>query len=217
MNQACLSIESSDSLLRLLFASRQRLFGNALASLITEHSPSSRVVIESNSPAVIAAIGDLDHWNIILLDELFIRSTVSLLNEVERIKNRVPVAILADPELTSQVDIYLNFGIVGVLNKQDDIETFFCGCRAISAGETWVARPWQQVRRQQILPLTPRQQQVLTLLKKGLSNKQIAARLNCKENTIKVHLRTIFRILGVRTRIACLRAAEAEGWLMSIE
>lgn len=48
--------------------------------------------------------------------------------------------------------------------------------------------------------LTPRQQDVLSLLRLGLTNKEIALRLVIEEGTAKVHVRQILRKLGVRSR-----------------
>jgi DNA-binding NarL/FixJ family response regulator len=49
-------------------------------------------------------------------------------------------------------------------------------------------------------PLTGRQIAVLALLAKGKSNKQIANELNISENTVKAHMTSILRKLGVSTR-----------------
>ncbi len=48
--------------------------------------------------------------------------------------------------------------------------------------------------------LTPRQADVLSLLRLGLTNKEIAARLVIEEGTAKVHVRQILKKLGVRSR-----------------
>jgi DNA-binding NarL/FixJ family response regulator len=55
--------------------------------------------------------------------------------------------------------------------------------------------------------LTRRQHDVLELVVKGLSNKQIAAALGLGEGTVKVHVAAVFRVLGVTSR----SAAAAEG------
>lgn len=55
-------------------------------------------------------------------------------------------------------------------------------------------------RRQQRQALTNREQEVLHLLVKGRSNKEIAAALSISEETTKSHLKTIFAKLGVRDR-----------------
>lgn len=48
--------------------------------------------------------------------------------------------------------------------------------------------------------LTPRQHQVLILLVRGLSNKEIARQLGLGPGTVKIHLAALFRTLGVRNR-----------------
>jgi DNA-binding NarL/FixJ family response regulator len=48
--------------------------------------------------------------------------------------------------------------------------------------------------------LTPRQRDVLELLVKGKSNKEIARDLDLGEGTVKIHLAALFRNLGVRNR-----------------
>lgn len=48
--------------------------------------------------------------------------------------------------------------------------------------------------------LTPREQGVLRELALGLSNRQIAEKLVVSEDTVKAHLRNIYRKLGVSTR-----------------
>jgi len=59
------------------------------------------------------------------------------------------------------------------------------------------------------LNLSGRQEQVFRLLLQGMPNKVIAARLLMAEGTAKAHLNTVFRVLGVRTRVeAILRARE---------
>jgi DNA-binding NarL/FixJ family response regulator len=49
-------------------------------------------------------------------------------------------------------------------------------------------------------PLTPREKQVLALVVMGFSNKEIADQLVVSESTVKSHLFSAFRRLGVRTR-----------------
>jgi DNA-binding NarL/FixJ family response regulator len=62
--------------------------------------------------------------------------------------------------------------------------------------------------------LTPRQREVLGLLLKGKSNKEIARTLNLSEGTVKVHMAGLFRALGVNTRAAAAVAGTQlmTGW-----
>jgi DNA-binding NarL/FixJ family response regulator len=48
--------------------------------------------------------------------------------------------------------------------------------------------------------LTSRQAQVLRGVVDGLSNKEIATRLQCAENTVELHVSNLFKRLGVNSR-----------------
>src|SRR5690349_21130934 len=55
-------------------------------------------------------------------------------------------------------------------------------------------------------PLTSRELEILLLLTKGLAQREIAIRLNSSEGTIKRHIDSIYRKLGVDDRIAAVKA-----------
>jgi len=60
-------------------------------------------------------------------------------------------------------------------------------------------------REARIMPtedLTEREEEVLSLLREGLSNRQIGHTLWIAESTVKAHVRHIFEKLGVRSRTA---------------
>jgi DNA-binding NarL/FixJ family response regulator len=48
------------------------------------------------------------------------------------------------------------------------------------------------------IKVTPRDQQVLSLLVQGCSNKEIAGQLQISPRTVKQHLRTLFLRAGIR-------------------
>ena len=51
-----------------------------------------------------------------------------------------------------------------------------------------------------VLPLSPREHKIVSLLGSGASNKQIADRLNLAEGTVKNHVTNILTKLDVRDR-----------------
>ena len=61
--------------------------------------------------------------------------------------------------------------------------------------------------------LSPRQQEVLTYLKEGLTNPEIAKRLGVTERTVKAHCQEVFDRLGARNRTAAVAAAMRLGLL----
>ena len=61
--------------------------------------------------------------------------------------------------------------------------------------------------------LTRRQIEVLTLLEEGLSNKQISAKLNITEPTVKLHIHGLFHKLGATNRTQIILKAQKLGFL----
>ena len=57
--------------------------------------------------------------------------------------------------------------------------------------------------------LTPRQVEVLRLLEQGYSTKQIAAELHLSTETVRNHIRRLFRALGVNSRLEAVAVARA--------
>jgi len=51
-------------------------------------------------------------------------------------------------------------------------------------------------------PLTARQREIVTLVSLGLSNKEVARRLNLTDGTVKIHLHRIFTRMRIRSRTA---------------
>lgn len=62
-------------------------------------------------------------------------------------------------------------------------------------------------------PLSPRELEVLTLAAKGLTNKEIAYRLNLSERTIQFHLRSVFNKTTTNSRTEAVALALQQGWL----
>lgn len=57
--------------------------------------------------------------------------------------------------------------------------------------------------------LTPRQAEILRLLERGLSTKQIARELHLSPATVRNHVRHLLRALGVNSRLGAVAAARA--------
>jgi RNA polymerase sigma factor (sigma-70 family) len=67
-------------------------------------------------------------------------------------------------------------------------------------------------RRRKLNRLSARERKVMLLIVEGLSNREIARRLNMSESTVKAHLRSIYRKLAInnRTTLAVLVAQQRD-------
>ena len=111
----------------------------------------------------------------------------------------------------SVVDV-LRAGAKGFLTKDADRAEVAAAVRAVAKGHTTLGGDLgaQLVADRSAAPerrdlaaqfnLTPREDEVLTLIGDGLSNTEIAARLFVGVTTVKTHINAIFAKLGVRDR-----------------
>jgi DNA-binding NarL/FixJ family response regulator len=110
----------------------------------------------------------------------------------------------------------LDAGAVGYLLKDADPEDVIEGVRAVSRGESPIdpkaARELLLARGRVNEPtLTPRETDVLRLVRLGLANKQIARRLGISERTVKAHLTSAFQRIGVADRTQAALWVERHG------
>ena len=113
----------------------------------------------------------------------------------------------------------IDAGAVGYLLKDADPEDVLEGVRAVSRGESPLhpkaARELLTLRAggpvAQPAQLTPREREVLVLVRQGLANKQIARRLGISERTVKAHLTSVFQRLDVSDRTQAALWAERHG------
>lgn len=104
-----------------------------------------------------------------------------------------------------RVDAVLSAGAVGYLLKDSRPDELLAAVRAAAAGhaplDPRVAGALLPGRQESpVVQLSEREVQVLRLAASGLANKQIARRLGISESTVKVHIGSVFRRIGVRDR-----------------
>jgi len=124
------------------------------------------------------------------------------------------VVVLTSFSDNARIVAALDAGAVGYLLKDADPEDLIEGIRAVSRGGSplhpKVAR--QLLTARQAAPatvdLTPREREVLDLVREGLANKQVARRLGISERTVKAHLTSVFQRIGVTDRTQAALWAE---------
>ena len=114
-------------------------------------------------------------------------------------------------------DIYraMQAGAAGYLPKATQLQELLKAIRAIHAGERYLtpALAARLAARGAAATWTARELEVLELVSKGLSNREIAAALGCSETTAKWHLKNVMQKLDVTDRTEATRAAVERGIL----
>jgi DNA-binding NarL/FixJ family response regulator len=109
----------------------------------------------------------------------------------------------------------LDAGAMGYLVKDMVLADVLNVIRAVHAGRrgiphTVAAKLAEHTPR---IPLTPRETEVLSLVAKGLSNAEVAARIGRAEGTVKVHLKNILQKLEATDRTEAVTTALRRGFI----
>jgi DNA-binding NarL/FixJ family response regulator len=131
----------------------------------------------------------------------------------------VHVVILTSFSDRDRIVSALDAGAIGYLLKDAEPEEILAGVRAAARGESPLhPRAARELLAARVDPnqardlgaaeLTPREVEVLALVRQGLANKQIARRLGISERTVKAHLTSCFQRIGVADRTQAALWAE---------
>ena len=140
---------------------------------------------------------------------------------IEQIKAQHPdiqVLVLTTYDSDSDILPAIESGATGYLLKDAPREELFQAIRAAAQGKPLLtsaiaARLMDRMRSPAVEALSSREIEVLNLVAKGASNKEIAGQLYITEATVKSHLLRIFGKLGVADRTAAVTRALEQGIL----
>jgi DNA-binding NarL/FixJ family response regulator len=108
------------------------------------------------------------------------------------------IVVISPPATGPGVRRALDAGADGLVFDTELERTLATTVHAVAIGQSVVPGKFRAGLERPVL--SHREQQVLTLVRKGLTNAQIAERLFLAESTIKSHLSSIFTKFGVRSR-----------------
>jgi DNA-binding NarL/FixJ family response regulator len=118
----------------------------------------------------------------------------------------IPTVVVTGVTSVEDIEwIYAEYGVLYCLEKQ----TFDRAAFRRVIDEIQTSRPANA----ELKDLTEREYQVLALLARGLTNKEIAETLFISTNTVKRHLKAVFSKLGTSTRAAAATKAASAGIL----
>jgi two-component system, NarL family, nitrate/nitrite response regulator NarL len=105
-------------------------------------------------------------------------------------------------------------GASGFIPKSFTAEEMIAAIQKVLAGDVFVPA---NLNRTEVPPsgLTLRQLEVINMLGRGFSNKEIARTLDVAERTVKAHVSAVFEALNVRNRTQAVLVAQRRGYLPS--
>jgi two-component system NarL family response regulator len=138
---------------------------------------------------------------------------VGAINEVRRLDTSARVIVLTTFDADNDVSRAVKAGARGYLLKDAPREELLECIRKVHAGDTCIPAPLVAKLMAGISSesLTGRELEVLKLLARGKSNKEISLSLYVSETTVKSHLRSIFTKLNVLSRTEAIAVASSRG------
>jgi DNA-binding NarL/FixJ family response regulator len=188
----------------------------AVRALLDE-TPDIRLVAEARQGQEVLALAQKERPHVLFLD-LMIEADFDALATVRSLRANFPevkVCILSAHIEPIYVRDLLKAGVSGYILKDDDyvsrIESII---RDLAAGEVYLspqayealAHATRQEGEQELL--TEREREILRLVDRGLPNPQIAQALHLSAGTVRNHLSTVYRKLGVRNKQEALTVAK---------
>lgn len=202
---------------RVLVADRQPLYRDALVRAMerergielahaTDRIADLGHALERHRPDVVIADRDLVNGDVVEL--------------VEQLAGDARLLLMAGEVTPNDVYRALEGGAAGYVSKDSDADAVCEAVQAVARGETRLDRATQTVvageirlrGRDERPQLSPREQEILTLIAGGLTAPLVAARLHISTATVKTHLLHLYEKLGVAERAA----AVAEGMRLGL-
>jgi two-component system response regulator DevR len=203
-----------------------RLLREALLRILSKKDDIHVVGAGSYGPDILEQIFAAQA-NVVVLDSvapvLAEQGVVRELHQLNPAIRVVMVGMEADEATFLRV---IQAGAVGYILKDASAVEVARTIRAVAAGEAvcpaalsillfqWVARhkaaiPSLHLRNR--LGLSRREQQLVGLIQQGLTNKEMASRLNLSEQTVKNHVHRMLRKVGAPDRLAIVEVCREEG------
>jgi DNA-binding NarL/FixJ family response regulator len=149
---------------------------------------------------------------------------ISATREVLAASSEVKVVVLTTFEQDDYIFDALNAGASGFLLKRTKPEELIGAIHTVADGDSLLspsvtrrvinrmaAQPLPAVPGARLDVLTPREQEVLESMARGLSNREIAEAFFIEESTVKTHVKRILMKLGLRDRVQAVIFAYEHG------
>jgi len=225
--------------MKILIADDHELFLNGLSFILKENINSPEIITANDYTEIFSIIDNNKNIDLVITDLAMPGSDwLSAISKIHKALPDTPIIIISavfDKEILQQT---LDIGVSGYIPKTSSNNLIISAINLVLAGGVYIPHDMLYSSNTQStstnkhldtlktlekfntkdLPsekkkLTERQIEIIKCIAEGLSNKQIAYKLNLTEGTIKVHITIILKILNVKNRTSALIEATKLGYL----
>ena len=172
-----------------------------------------RVAGEAPSHAAALKLLKRRHIDLLLVDfRLKDKNGLEFIRGLRADERMTPAVIMTASGERGLSEAAREAGAHGTLVKSSNPDSLLAALRAVAAGETWFD-PGHPSRATDASPLTRREREVLTLVARGLTNRETAEQLELGEESVKTYLERAYAKLGVSRRAEAVAEAHRLGLL----
>lgn len=189
--------------------------------LLIKGAPDLMVCGEAeDADAAVKAVADLQPDLAVVDLSLKDRSGLDLIKDLVRLHPGLPILVLSMHDESLQAKRVLRAGAKGYIMKQEASDRVLDAIRTVLAGGVYLSPQMSSILLEQLVGpraasasaaplerLTDREIEVLSLIGKGLSSREIAARLGLSIKTIEAHRENIKDKLDLKNAVGLLRFA----------
>jgi DNA-binding NarL/FixJ family response regulator len=188
------------------------LVRQAIAMLLRRMRPAAKVIELEKFSELQAAIIKNGEPDLFVLDLLLpgVKGT-SAVKEIKGMYATVPLAVISSMPAGEAEETCIEAGADIYIEKSTPANEISSAIQGLFAAEH--GSDDEPVVAVGETKLSKRQKQLIVMLDRGLSNRDIAAELDISEHTVKVHLWRLFRRLDVKSRTQTLHFARMNGLL----
>jgi len=207
--------------MKILIVDDHILFREGLSYVLNRLENEATILEANDYDDAFKLLSNNEDISLVLLD-LFMpgKNGFSVLETARQHYPLLPIVVLSASKSTNDMQRAMAMGAMGYIAKDSTSELMLNVIKLVLSGGLYI--PPEMLTQQQAEPkvkshseLTPRQKQVMAMIAQGLSNKVIAADLGIAEATIKMHVTSIMKNLGVRNRTQAVIAVKELGISLS--
>jgi DNA-binding NarL/FixJ family response regulator len=213
---------------RILLVDSHGVYRKGLRLALQAHFRGSQIVEADTLQAARRELDPDGAFDLVLVDVDAPDSSVGVLGSLRQSHPRTRLVALSATATRASILRSLENCLFGFISKSQSDEEIFSAISDILSGRIYVPLTMSEPHgknvsadhasdHKAVFPpieddlhaerLTPRQREILPLLAKGMSNKEIARVLKIAEGTTKIHASGLLRALGVRNRTEAAVAA----------
>lgn len=210
--------DAAGSALRILVADDHLVYRIGIRSLLSSE-PDMKVVGEASDGVAAIDLYRKQQPDVMLLDLRMPHK--GGIDVVQTIRSEFPdarILIVTSYQIEEEIFHVLRAGALGYILKDMGREMLIEAIRSVQAGMRWVSPTIQRQLAETSLreALTAREVEVMKLLARGLTNKDIARILNISGSTVKNHVNSLLAKLEVSDRTEAVALCLARG-VLSLE